>query len=290
MAPPATPSTPTAPTDLPIHAFPTAAAFEAFLEQSHASAPGIYLRFAKKASGVASITPDQAVEAALCFGWIDGQRVRCADDRWYMNRYTPRRPRSLWSRRNVDTVGRLAAAGRMRAAGVAAVDAAKADGRWDRAYPGQASREVPAAFAEALQREPRAMDVFEGLGASERYAVLWRLYTASPKNEKAVTARMLQMLAEGKVPGRPGVLLTDEPSGTPRKAGKGVGTEPRKTLASRTSAKKRTVVKSESLASTGTAVKKASMASKKVVAQKAGVALRRSTRQRGTDPESAVNR
>ena len=261
MAPPSTPSAKSAPSDLPTHTFPTAAAFGAFLEHAHATAPGIYLKFAKKASGIPSITPAEAVETALCYGWIDGQRL-AYDEQWYMNRYTPRRPRSLWSARNVAIAARLADEGRMRAAGLAAVDAAKADGRWERAYPGQASVEVPAAFAERLKGEREAGEFWEGLGASERYAVLWRLHTANPRNEQAVASKMLDMLAEGKVPGRSGA------------AGRESGSEVSKRPKKRVGAKKGAVARE------GAVTKKGPVAQKEVVAQ------RRSTRRRHGDPEA----
>lgn len=135
--------------DLPTHAFPTAAAFDTFLEREHASAPGIYLKFAKKASSIPSITWAEAVEVALCYGWIDG-RANALDDKWWTVRYTPRRARSIWSQKNVGTVARLIEDGRMRPAGLAAVEAAKADGRWDRAYAGPANVTTPDDFTIAL--------------------------------------------------------------------------------------------------------------------------------------------
>lgn len=188
------------PTDLPTYSFPTPKALETFLEKSHTTTPGFYLKLAKKASGIPSITAPEAVETALCFGWIDG-RANTLDENWWLVRYTPRRAKSIWSQKNVATVTRLVSAGRMRPAGLAAVDAAKADGRWERAYAGPASMRVPEDFREVLERVDGAGTVFEGLKRSERYAVLWRVETASPAARKGRIEALVKMLAEGKVPG-----------------------------------------------------------------------------------------
>ena len=191
------------PTDLPIHPFASASDFEAFLEREHATAPGIHLMFAKKASGIASISGREAVEVALCFGWIDGQ-ANSFDDKYYLIRYTPRRPKSIWSKINVETVARLTEAGKMRPAGIAAVEAAKVDGRWDRAYAGPATVKVPDDFAAALAAVPDAAAFFETLNKGGRYAVLWRVHTVSPKTRAARIQAFVKMLEEGKVPGDSG--------------------------------------------------------------------------------------
>ncbi|KAJ5380505.1 uncharacterized protein N7496_002933 [Penicillium cataractarum] len=188
------------PTDLPTYSFPTPKALETFLEKSHTTTPGFYLKLAKKASGIQSITAPEAVETALCFGWIDG-RANTLDENWWLVRYTPRRAKSIWSQKNVATVARLVSAGRMRPAGLAAVDAAKADGRWERAYAGPASMSVPEDFRVALEKVDGAGVVFEGLKRSERYAVLWRVETASPSARKQRIEALVKMLAEGRVPG-----------------------------------------------------------------------------------------
>lgn len=188
------------PTDLPTHTFPTAHALETFLEHNHATSPGIYLKLAKKASGIPSITPAEAVETALCFGWIDG-RANALDDNYWLVRYTPRRPKSIWSQKNVATVGRLVESGRMRAAGLAAVEAAKEDGRWERAYAGPKSMGIPEDFESRLAREPGTRAFFEGLKRSERYAVLWRVETATPGARGRRIEALVEMLKEGRVPG-----------------------------------------------------------------------------------------
>ena len=188
----------TLPTDLPVLAFADQAALEAWLEAEHATAPGLYVKIAKKGSGVPSVNWEQMVEVLLCFGWIDGRANRL-DDQFYLQRITPRRARSVWSQKNVTTVERLTGEGRMRPAGLAAVEAAKADGRWERAYAGSSAITVPDDLAEALAAEPRALEAFDGLDGANRYAVLWRVHTAaSPATRgKRITA-LVQMLAEGR--------------------------------------------------------------------------------------------
>ncbi|KAL8687835.1 MAG: hypothetical protein Q9218_006102 [Villophora microphyllina] len=188
------------PSDLPIRSFSTATDFEHFLESEHASAPGIYAKFAKKSSGITSISAAEAVEIALCFGWIDG-RINKFNDDWWLVRYTPRRPKSIWSQKNVITIGRLLDEGRMRPAGIVAVKAAKADGRWERAYAGSATIEVPKDFAAALQTEPAASAFFESMNRTDRYSVLWRVQTASPSARAKRIEALVEMLKEAKKPG-----------------------------------------------------------------------------------------
>jgi uncharacterized protein YdeI (YjbR/CyaY-like superfamily) len=186
--------------DLPTLPFPSVASFTAFLEREHVSAPGLHLKLAKKASGIPSITAGEAVEVALCYGWIDG-RANAVDDNWWTVRYTPRRAKSIWSQKNVTTVARLIEDGRMRPAGLAAVEAAKADGRWDRAYAGPATMVVPADFTEALAQEAAAEAYFEGLNKSEKFAVFMQLATISEKNRANKIDMLVQTLALGKTPG-----------------------------------------------------------------------------------------
>ncbi|KAI9038402.1 YdeI/OmpD-associated family protein [Aspergillus affinis] len=188
------------PSDLPIHPFPSAKEFESFLEREHSTATGFYLKLAKKASGIPSVSAAEAVEVALCFGWIDG-RANPFDKDWWLVRYTPRRAKSIWSQKNVQTVGRLIDEGKMRPAGLAVVEAAKKDGRWARAYSGPANMTVPDDLAAALAAEPTAANFFEGLNKTDRYAVLWRVETASPKVRTKRIESLVQVLAEGKKPG-----------------------------------------------------------------------------------------
>ncbi len=188
----------TLPTDLPVLAFPDRAALEAWLEAEHLTAPGLYVKLAKKSAGVPSVNWEGMVEVLLCFGWIDGRANRL-DDHYYLQRITPRRPRSVWSRKNVATVERLIAEGRMRPAGLAAVEAAKADGRWERAYAGPATITVPDDLTAALNAEPVARAAFDALDGQNRYAVLWRVHTAgTPATRAKRIAATVQMLAEGR--------------------------------------------------------------------------------------------
>jgi uncharacterized protein YdeI (YjbR/CyaY-like superfamily) len=185
------------PTDLPVMAFPDQGAFEAWLEQNE-GASGVYVKLAKKGAGVPSVTYAELVESALCFGWIDGRSNRL-DDRFYLQRMTPRRARSVWSQKNVEAVEALTLAGRMRPAGLAAVEGARADGRWERAYAGSATITVPDDLAAALAAQPAAQREFEALDGANRYAVLWRVHTApSDKARSNRIAALVQMLAEGR--------------------------------------------------------------------------------------------
>ena len=193
-------STKAPPSDLPIRSFSSAAEFETFLNREHQTAPGIYLKLAKKSSGIPSVSGAEAVELALCFGWIDG-RANGLDNDWWLVRYTPRRPKSIWSQKNVGTIDRLLKTGRMRPAGIAAVEAAKADGRWERAYAGPATITVPDDLATALAADSAAASFFEGLNKTDRYSVLWRVQTASPRSRAQRIETLVQMLAEGKRPG-----------------------------------------------------------------------------------------
>ncbi|MBB3677607.1 YdeI/OmpD-associated family protein [Modestobacter versicolor] len=179
-------------------AFATPADFDAWLAAEHDRAPGLFLKMAKKASGIPSITAPEAVEVALCHGWIDGRGNR-VDDVWFTVRYTPRRPRSVWSQKNVQTVARLVADGRMRPAGMAQVEAAQADGRWERAYAGSATITVPDDLAAALAAEPAAEEFFAGLDKTNRFAVLFRVHTAAtPQTRARRIAACVQQLAEGR--------------------------------------------------------------------------------------------
>ncbi|EGR47472.1 uncharacterized protein TRIREDRAFT_122497 [Trichoderma reesei QM6a] len=186
--------------DQPI-SFPSASAFDQYLLRSGPSTlSGIWLRITKKSSisRFPSVTYHEAVDIALCHGWIDGQR-KSLDDISFLQRFTPRRPRSLWSRRNVERVEALTAEGRMRPTGIAAVEAAKEDGRWERAYAGPATMEVPGDFEDALASNEAARAVFEELSKAQRYSFLWRIQTAvkSETRERRIK-EFVDLLAEGK--------------------------------------------------------------------------------------------
>jgi uncharacterized protein YdeI (YjbR/CyaY-like superfamily) len=166
-------------------AFRDAAEFEAWLAENVDLSTGVWLKIAKKGSGVASLTDDEAVDIGLCYGWISGQR-KALDDIYYLQKYVPRRPRSRWSQVNVRKVEELMATGRMRPPGIAEVEAAKADGRWDAAYTSQKAASVPPDLAAALAASQRAASVFESLSKTERYAVILDVVTArTPETRSA---------------------------------------------------------------------------------------------------------
>jgi uncharacterized protein YdeI (YjbR/CyaY-like superfamily) len=176
-----------------------AAAWRAWLGQHHTDQAGVWLVLAKKGTEKpTSLTYDQALEEALCHGWIDGQSRR-RDETTYRQRFTPRRKRSAWSKRNTRLADRLRAEGRMHPAGHAEVERAKADGRWDAAYAGPASIEVPPDLAEALAAAPKAQAMFETLNGQNRYAVLYRVVTAKRADTRARRIQeFVAMLARGE--------------------------------------------------------------------------------------------
>jgi len=176
-----------------------AAAWRAWLAEHHADPTGVWLVLAKKGTkNPTSLTYDQALEEALCHGWIDGQAGR-RDEATYRQSFTPRRKRSAWSKRNTGIAERLHAEGRMHPAGQAEVERAKADGRWGAAYAGQASIELPPDLAEALAAEPKAQAMFEALNSQNRYAVLYRITTAKRSDTRARRIeQFVAMLARGE--------------------------------------------------------------------------------------------
>lgn len=171
-----------------IRPFRDADEFDAWLSEHHHHQPGVWLKLAKTASGIASMTSDDAVDVGLCWGWISGQR-RGLDETHYLQKYVPRRPRSRWSQVNVRKVGELTAAGTMQPPGIAEVEAAKADGRWDAAYVSQKDFTVPDDLLAALDADPRAAAAYDALGRTEQYAVVLDLVTA---REPAVRAARLR--------------------------------------------------------------------------------------------------
>ena len=169
-------------------AFRDAAEFDSWLDDHAGDRDGVWLKIAKKASGVPSLTDDEAVDVGLCHGWISGQR-RSLDDVYYLQKYVPRRPRSRWSQVNVRKVEELTAAGRMRPSGLAEVEAAKADGRWEAAYASQKDATVPPDLADALTANPRAARAFEALGKTDQYAVILDLVTARTPSTRSAHLR-----------------------------------------------------------------------------------------------------
>lgn len=188
----------TARPDYPILLFGDQQAWERWLDANHATAPGVWLRLAKKASALSSVSYAEALDVALCYGWIDGQ-VKKLDDDSYIQKFTPRGRKSTWSKINVGKVARLEAEGRMRPAGRAAIDAAKADGRWDAAYDSARTITVPDDLAAALARKPKAKRFFESLDRTNRYAVIWRVQTAvKPETRARRIAQLVEMLGRGE--------------------------------------------------------------------------------------------
>lgn len=163
--------------DLPVLPFASPEAWEAWLHEHGAQEPGVWLKIAKKGSGIATVTYARALEVALCHGWIDGQKA-AFDERFFLQRFTRRRPRSGWSKRNVEIIGRLVEAGRMQPAGLAQVEAARADGRWAAAYYGAATATVPEDLQRALDASPAAAAEFKQVNGANRYAILYRVQTA----------------------------------------------------------------------------------------------------------------
>lgn len=185
------------PNDLPIALFETARDWERWLA-AHGDAPGLWLKIAKKGSGVRSVGYAEALDVALCHGWIDGLKRAC-DERHFLQRFTPRRPGSLWSKLNVGHAERLIAAGRMRPAGLREIEAARADGRWQAAYAPARAMEVPPELAAALAKNAKARRFFDGLDRTNRYAFCWRVRTLKkPESRAAKAALFARMLARGE--------------------------------------------------------------------------------------------
>lgn len=184
--------------DLPILLFAAPPDLEGWLEENHASAAGLWLKIAKKGSGVESVSYAQALELALCFGWIDSQK-RGFDERHFLQRFTPRRPRGKWSLINREKAEGLIASGAMRPTGLAEVEAAKADGRWEAAYAGQRTAEVPEDLRHELDRSEAAREFFATLDSANRYAILYRLQEAKKPETRARRLRkFIAMLERGE--------------------------------------------------------------------------------------------
>jgi uncharacterized protein YdeI (YjbR/CyaY-like superfamily) len=184
---------------LPIQTFASAAEWERWLEDNHDSA-GVWIKIAKKGSGIESVHYPEVLDIALCFGWIDGRR-EALDDRYFLQRYTPRRKRSKWSQVNRDTAERLIEEGRMRPPGLAEVERAKADGRWVAAYASPKRIGVPEDLQKELDARPRAKAMFDKLTSQNRYAILYRLEDAKkPETRARRLAQFVDMLDAGETP------------------------------------------------------------------------------------------
>jgi len=183
---------------LPTLPFATQQDWEAWLDAHHAETAGVWLKLAKAGAGVPSVTYAQALEVALCYGWIDGQKASF-DEQYWLQKFTPRRPKSVWSQVNCAKVTELIAAGRMREAGLRQVEAAKADGRWDAAYASPRAIEIPPDFQAELDAHPTAQAFFTTLNSANRYAFLWRIHTAKkPETRAKRIAQFIEMLDRGE--------------------------------------------------------------------------------------------
>lgn len=182
-------------TELPELLLPDAAAWRAWLEEHHLLSAGVWLVIGKQGGAATVLTRQSALDEALCFGWIDGQAAR-RDEESYLQRYTRRGPRSMWSLRNVGHIGRLEAAGKLHPAGRDAVESAKADGRWDAAYAGPATTEVPQDLLDAIAANESAQSMYEVLSSQNRFAMAYRLgQLKTPAARERNIARFVDMLS-----------------------------------------------------------------------------------------------
>jgi uncharacterized protein YdeI (YjbR/CyaY-like superfamily) len=188
----------TSKSELPIVEFRSQLEWASWLEENHAQASGVWLKLAKKDSDARTVTYAEAVEEAICYGWIDGQVAR-HDERYYRQRFTPRRPRSRWSQINRGRAERLTAQRRMKPAGLKQVEAARADGRWDAAYAPPSTAKVPEDLQRALDQNSAAKAFFGTLDGANRYAILYRVEDAKrPETRARRIAEFVAMLAEGR--------------------------------------------------------------------------------------------
>jgi uncharacterized protein YdeI (YjbR/CyaY-like superfamily) len=223
-------------------AFASREAWEVWLSAQPAGAKGLWLKLARKSSGIQSVARDEAIDTALCHGWIDGQLDSFDENHWLV-RFTPRKPTSIWSEKNRARALELVKLGRMRPAGMREIERARSDGRWDKAYASQRTAELPEDLAAALAGHPKASAFFATLNRVNRYAILYRTHTAKkPETRAARIAKFVAMLAKGETihPQSP-PPSTKAPAGKARKApaGKARKAPVRKAATARTSAKRR---------------------------------------------------
>ena len=182
----------------PVLSFKTPKQFEKWLGKNHATSNGIWLRLFKKDSGEKTITHSEALDEALCYGWIDGQADKYDDISW-IQKFTPRRSKSIWSKRNTSHIERLVSLGKMHPAGLAEVDKAKADGRWEKAYDSPSEMNIPGDFMKALSKNKKAKLFFETLNKTNKYSIGWRLQTAKkPETREKRMKAIIEMLSKGE--------------------------------------------------------------------------------------------
>ena len=185
-------------TDFPIIFFESQDEWRSWLEKNHNVDRGVWLRFYKKGSGITSLNYAQALDEALCYGWIDGQS-KTSDEKSYLQKFTQRRARSIWSKRNIEHIARLTEEGKMKPSGLKAAEAAKADGRWDMAYDSPGNMSIPEDFLLELSRDKKAFAFFETLNKANTYAISWRLQTAKkPETREKRMKIILGMLSRGE--------------------------------------------------------------------------------------------
>lgn len=184
--------------DLPVLLFTSQQDWHIWLEDNHTQPQGVWLKHAKKSSGKESVSYQEALEEALCYGWIDSQK-QAYDSDYYLQKFTPRGPKSIWSKVNVAKVEQLIREGKLRPAGLMAVELAKQDGRWDAAYDSPSVSKVPEDFQAALEKNPKAKQFFETLNKTNVYAFCWRIQTAKkPETRAARIEKFIDMLNRGE--------------------------------------------------------------------------------------------
>jgi uncharacterized protein YdeI (YjbR/CyaY-like superfamily) len=185
-------------TDYPLLFFESQEEWRTWLEQNHNVANGVWLRFYKKGTGIVSLNYPGALDEALCYGWIDGQS-KTFDEKSYLQKFTPRRVKSIWSKRNIEHIGRLIKEGKMKASGLKEAETAKADGRWERAYDSPGNLSIPEDFLLELSKDKNALAYFESLNKANTYAITWRLQTAKkPETREKRMKIILDMLSRGE--------------------------------------------------------------------------------------------
>jgi uncharacterized protein YdeI (YjbR/CyaY-like superfamily) len=189
--------------DQPILEFKSKEHWRKWLLENHDKSDGIWFRFYKKSSGLQKVNYDQALDEALCFGWIDGQ-VRSLDEKSYLQRFTPRRTKSMWSQRNTEHIARLIKEGKMHPSGLKEVEKAKADGRWGNAYASPKNTKAPDDFLKELAKNKKAEEFYHTLNKTNTYAIIWRINEAKrPETRVRRIQKFIQMLAKGEKPNNP---------------------------------------------------------------------------------------
>ncbi|MBK8553690.1 MAG: YdeI/OmpD-associated family protein [Ignavibacteria bacterium] len=184
--------------NLKIKPFSSAEKWEQWLSKNHSKSKGVWIKFHKKGSGAKTVTYTEALDEALCYGWIDGL-ANSYDDKSYLQKFTPRRAKSIWSKRNREHIERLIKAGKMKEAGLKEINAAKSDGRWERAYDSPANMRIPDDFLKELSKNKKAKAFFDSLNKTNLYSIGWRLQTAkTPETRNKWKEKILKMMSDGK--------------------------------------------------------------------------------------------